>query len=112
MSRIVPIRLTDDEVTALDKLVASNETVGFENRSEFFRLLLQRERVRRGEKVSSTSFRTVSRLHSSRKKHSRVQLVIHMPAPATVIQADKPLSQSSGTFVPCPVAQINLGAKK
>jgi len=50
-----------DEVAALDEIIARNETVGFENRSEFFRLLLQRERIRRGDKVPLNAFRSVNR---------------------------------------------------
>lgn len=42
----VPIRLTTEELAALDELIARNDTTGFENRSEVFRLLLHRE-VRR-----------------------------------------------------------------
>lgn len=67
MSVIVPIRLTEDELAALDKIVSSNETVGFENRSEFFRLLLQRERVRRGEDLPANWFRTAHRHRGARK---------------------------------------------
>lgn len=64
MTRIVPVRLTEDEIAALDKIVFNNETIGFENRSEFFRLMLQRERIRRGEKLKDNSFRTANRVFS------------------------------------------------
>jgi len=42
-STIIPIRLSALEVEQLDYLVENNDSTGFENRSEFMRLLLARE---------------------------------------------------------------------
>jgi metal-responsive CopG/Arc/MetJ family transcriptional regulator len=46
MVKIVPIRLSADELEHLDRMAAS-EVTGTENRSEFIRLLLAREWNRR-----------------------------------------------------------------
>ncbi len=42
-STIICIRLNKAELEQLDFLVENNDTTGFENRGEFFRLLLARE---------------------------------------------------------------------
>lgn len=43
----VTIRLSPQEIEWLDEIVNNNEGIGFENRSEVFRLLLHREHHRR-----------------------------------------------------------------
>lgn len=65
----VPIRLSQEELEALDALIARNDTTGYENRSEVFRLLLHREvcRCKGLPKPKESEWRTIFRIGAKKK---------------------------------------------
>lgn len=65
----IPVRLTTEEAQKLDSMIAGNDTTGFENKGEFFRLLLHREfnRCHGLPKPKDSDWRSVHRIGAKKK---------------------------------------------